>query len=92
MVFGEPELRLTAAPLALKDQIIVGAAGGDRGVRDWVAALDPTTGRGAARDQLESLPAIIGIRTERICRSELTTSTNAVWAASASGTKSATGS
>jgi alcohol dehydrogenase (cytochrome c) len=45
MVFGQPELRITAAPLALKDQIIVGAAGGDRGVRDWVAALDPTTGR-----------------------------------------------
>ena len=45
MVFGQPDLRITAAPLALKDQIIVGAAGGDSGVRDWVAALDPTTGR-----------------------------------------------
>jgi len=40
----QPDLELTAAPLALKDSIIVGASGGDRGVRDWVAALDPKTG------------------------------------------------
>ena len=44
MVFGEPELRLTSAPLAVKDKIIVGAAGGDRGVRDWIAGLDAATG------------------------------------------------
>jgi alcohol dehydrogenase (cytochrome c) len=40
----QPDLELTAAPLALKDQIIVGASGGDRGLRDWIAALDPKTG------------------------------------------------
>ena len=45
MVFGEPELRLTSAPLAVKDKIIVGAAGGDRGVRDWIAGLDAATGK-----------------------------------------------
>ena len=45
MVFGEPELRLTSAPLAIKDKIIVGAAGGDRGVRDWIAGLDAATGK-----------------------------------------------
>ena len=37
-------LEINAAPLALKDSIIVGASGGDRGVRDWVVALDPRTG------------------------------------------------
>jgi alcohol dehydrogenase (cytochrome c) len=40
----QPDLELTAAPLALKDQIIVGASGGDRGLRDWIAALDARTG------------------------------------------------
>jgi alcohol dehydrogenase (cytochrome c) len=45
MVFGEPELRLTSAPLAIKDKLIVGAAGGDRGVRDWIAGLDAATGK-----------------------------------------------
>jgi alcohol dehydrogenase (cytochrome c) len=40
----QPDLELTAAPLALKDSIIVGASGGDRGLRDWIAALDPKTG------------------------------------------------
>jgi alcohol dehydrogenase (cytochrome c) len=39
-----PEMFLTAAPLALKDEIIIGASGGDRGVRNWIAALDPKTG------------------------------------------------
>src|SRR5260221_2365600 len=41
--FGEPQLRITAAPLAIKDRIIIGAAGGDSGVRDWVAGLDAAT-------------------------------------------------
>src|SRR3984893_9118118 len=34
--FGEAQLRITAAPLAIKDKIIIGASGGDSGVRDWV--------------------------------------------------------
>jgi len=38
------DLTLNAAPLALEDAIIVGASGGDQGVRDWLAALDPKTG------------------------------------------------
>ena len=41
----QPDLELTAAPLALKDHIIIGASGGDRGVRDWVVALDARTGK-----------------------------------------------
>jgi alcohol dehydrogenase (cytochrome c) len=40
----QPDLELTAAPLALKDSIIIGASGGDRGVRDWVVSLDAKTG------------------------------------------------
>ncbi len=34
---GQADVQLTAAPLAVKDKIIVGAAGGDRGVRDLIA-------------------------------------------------------
>jgi alcohol dehydrogenase (cytochrome c) len=43
-LFDQEDLELTAAPLALKDSIIVGGSGGDRGLRNWVAALDPKTG------------------------------------------------
>ena len=38
-------VELTAAPLAIKDKIIVGASGGDRGARDWIAGLDAATGK-----------------------------------------------
>jgi alcohol dehydrogenase (cytochrome c) len=42
---GQADLQLTAAPLAVKDKIVIGAAGGDRGVRDWIAGLDAATGK-----------------------------------------------
>jgi alcohol dehydrogenase (cytochrome c) len=42
---GQPDLQLTAAPLPVKDKILVGAAGGDRGVRDFIAGLDGATGK-----------------------------------------------
>jgi alcohol dehydrogenase (cytochrome c) len=45
MTTDQPELRITAAPLPVKDKIIVGASGGDSGVRDYVAALDAATGK-----------------------------------------------
>jgi alcohol dehydrogenase (cytochrome c) len=41
----QPDVQLTAAVLPVKGKIIVGAAGGDRGVRDWIAALDAATGK-----------------------------------------------
>ena len=31
-----PDVAFTSAPLAIKDKIIVGAANGDQGVRDWI--------------------------------------------------------
>jgi alcohol dehydrogenase (cytochrome c) len=39
------DLQITAAPLAVKDKIIVGASGGDRGVRDFIAGLDAKSGK-----------------------------------------------
>ena len=44
-VADQPDVQLTAAPLVVKDKIIQGAAGGDRGVRDWIAGLDAATGK-----------------------------------------------
>jgi alcohol dehydrogenase (cytochrome c) len=43
-LLDQADLELTAAPLALKDSIVVGGSGGDRGLRNWVAALDARTG------------------------------------------------
>ena len=43
-LLDQPDLELTAAPLALKDAIVVGGSGGDRGLRNWVVSLDPKTG------------------------------------------------
>jgi len=40
----QPDLEITAAPLALKETIVIGASGGDNGVRNWLAGLDPKTG------------------------------------------------
>ncbi len=40
----QPDLTINAAPLALADAIIVGASGGDSGVRDWLVSLDARTG------------------------------------------------
>jgi alcohol dehydrogenase (cytochrome c) len=45
VVNGQPGVRITGAPLAIKDKIVFGASGGDGGVRDWVAALDAATGK-----------------------------------------------
>ena len=43
-ITDQDDLELTAAPLAIKDVVLIGGSGGDRGVRNWVAALDPKTG------------------------------------------------
>ena len=40
----QADLELTAAPLALKDEILIGGSGADRGLRGWLAALDPRNG------------------------------------------------
>ena len=41
----QAEVSMTAAPLAVKDKIIAGASGGDRGVRDFIVGLDAKTGK-----------------------------------------------
>jgi alcohol dehydrogenase (cytochrome c) len=60
---GQTDLQLTAAPLAVKDKIIVGAAGGDRGVRDFIAALDGATGKFIWRKYVVPAPGEPGSET-----------------------------
>src|SRR5258705_5547740 len=60
---GQADLQLTAAPLAVKDKIIVGAAGGDRGVRDWIGALDAKTGKLAWKKHVVPAPGEPGSET-----------------------------
>ena len=40
----QPDMEITAAPLALDGTVIIGGSGGDNGVRCWLAALDSKTG------------------------------------------------
>jgi alcohol dehydrogenase (cytochrome c) len=44
---GDPRLgySITMAPLAVKDKILVGVGGGEYGIRGFVAAYDPATGK-----------------------------------------------
>src|ERR1700678_2502042 len=42
---GQNGLQFTGAPLPVKDKIVVGASGGDNGVRDFIMGLDAATGK-----------------------------------------------
>jgi alcohol dehydrogenase (cytochrome c) len=44
-VSDQPAVRLTAAPLAIRQTLLVGAAGSGGGVRDWIASMDGATGK-----------------------------------------------
>ena len=79
MVFGQAETRVTAAPLALKDKIIVGASGGDSGVRDWIAGLDAATGRVLWRKFTIPAPGEPGSETWKDANNAWQTGGAAVW-------------
>jgi alcohol dehydrogenase (cytochrome c) len=40
-----PDVTFTSAALPIRDKLIIGAANGDQGVRDWIGALDAATGK-----------------------------------------------
>jgi len=79
MMTDQPDLRITAAPLALKDQIIVGASGGDSGVRDWVAALNPADGKLIWRKYTIPAPGEPGSETWKGNTNAWQTGGGAVW-------------
>jgi alcohol dehydrogenase (cytochrome c) len=79
MMFDQPQLRITAAPLAIKDRIIAGAAGGDSGVRDWIAGLDAATGRVLWRKFTIPAPGEPGSETWKGANNAWQTGGAAVW-------------
>jgi alcohol dehydrogenase (cytochrome c) len=76
---GQVDLQLTAAPLAVKDKIIVGAAGGDRGVRDFIAALDAATGKIVWRNYVIPAPGEPGSETWKDKTNAWQTGGGAMW-------------
>jgi alcohol dehydrogenase (cytochrome c) len=79
MADGQPDLQLTAAPLAVKDKIVLGAAGGDRGVRDFIAALDAATGKVAWRKYVVPAPGEPGSETWKDKNNAWQTGGGAMW-------------
>jgi alcohol dehydrogenase (cytochrome c) len=76
---GQVDLQLTAAPLAVKDKIILGAAGGDRGTRDFIAALDAATGKVAWRQYVVPAPGEPGSETWKDKNNAWQTGGGAMW-------------
>src|SRR6266446_4704271 len=76
---GQVDVQLSAAPLPVKDKIIVGAAGGDRGVRDYIAALDAATGKLLWRKYTVPAPGEPGSETWKDKNNAWQTGGGAVW-------------
>src|ERR1700750_2140761 len=76
---GQPDVQLTAAPLAVKDKIVIGAAGGDRGGRDFIAALDAATGRLLWRKYTVPAPGEPGSETWKDTNNAWQTGGAAMW-------------
>ena len=76
---GQPELQFSAAPLAVKDKIILGAAGGDRGVRDFIVAVDAATGKLAWRKYVIPAPGEPGSETWKDKNNSWQTGGGAMW-------------
>jgi alcohol dehydrogenase (cytochrome c) len=76
---GQADLQLTAAPLVVKDKVILGAAGGDRGVRDFIVALDAATGKLAWRKYVIPAPGETGSETWKDKNNAWQTGGGAMW-------------
>jgi alcohol dehydrogenase (cytochrome c) len=76
---GVAKVTVTGAPLAIKDKIIVGASGGDTGVRDWIAGLDAATGKLLWRKYTIPAPGEPGSETWKDKNNSWQTGGGAVW-------------
>jgi alcohol dehydrogenase (cytochrome c) len=76
---GQPDVQLTAAPLAVKDKIVLGAAGGDRGTRDFIVALDAATGKTVWRKYVVPAPGEPGSETWKDKNNAWQTGGGAMW-------------
>ena len=62
---------ITHAPLVVKDKVIVGTAGGDMGIRGFIAAYDVATGEEAWRFYTIPAPGEPGHETWQQCRPDM---------------------
>jgi alcohol dehydrogenase (cytochrome c) len=76
---GQPDVQLTAAPLAVKDKIVLGAAGGDRGTRDFIVGLDGATGKLVWRKYVIPAPGEPGSETWKDRNNAWQTGGGAMW-------------
>src|SRR3984893_10987074 len=74
-----PDVTFTSAALAIKDKIIIGAANGDQGVRDWIGALDAATGKLVWRKYTVPAPGEPGSETWKGANNAWQTGGGAVW-------------
>jgi alcohol dehydrogenase (cytochrome c) len=77
--FGEPEVSLRGAPLAIKDKILFGAAGSSLGIRDWIAAVEAATGKVIWRKFTVPAPGEPGSETWKDNHNAWQTGGGAVW-------------
>jgi len=77
--FGQPEVSLRGAPLAIKDKILFGAAGSSLGIRDWIAAVDARTGKVLWRKFTVPAPGEPGSETWKDKNNAWETGGGAVW-------------
>src|SRR6266478_5420058 len=73
------KITITGAPLPIRDKIVIGAAGGDRGVRDFIAALDGATGKVLWRKYTVPAPGEPGSETWKDKNNAWQTGGGAVW-------------
>ncbi len=76
---GQANLEFTAAPLAVKDKIVIGASGGDKGVRDFILAVDAATGKLAWRKYVIPAPGEPGSETWKDKNNAWQTGGGAMW-------------
>jgi alcohol dehydrogenase (cytochrome c) len=76
---GQPEVIFSAAPLAVKDRIVIGASGGDYGVRDFMVAVDAATGKLAWRKYVIPAPGEPGSETWKDKNNAWQTGGGAMW-------------
>jgi alcohol dehydrogenase (cytochrome c) len=76
---GQANLEFTAAPLAVRDKIVVGASGGDKGVRDFIVAVDAPTGKFAWRKYVVPAPGEPGSETWKDKNNAWQTGGGAMW-------------
>jgi alcohol dehydrogenase (cytochrome c) len=78
-VADQPALRVTGAPLAIKDKVLLGAAASGSGIRDWITALDAATGKLVWRKYTVPAPGEPGSETWKDKKNAWQTGGGAVW-------------